>query len=67
MSFRTRWTAASRTSAPRTLAQAINYATRDRFTIRVATFDDALSMDKAKILDATVPGVHTDQQELTGV
>ena len=44
-------------------SQAINYATRDRFSIRVATFDDALSMDKTKILDATT-GVHPDQQPL---
>jgi len=48
-------------------SQAINYATRDRFSIRVATFDDALAMDKAAILDATVPGVHPDQQPLAGV
>jgi len=48
-------------------SQAINYATRDRFTIRVATFDDALAMDKDKILDATAPGVHPDQQPLQGV
>jgi len=48
-------------------SQAINYATRDRFTVRVATFDDALAMDKASILDATVAGVHPDQQPLAGV
>lgn len=48
-------------------AQALNYATRDRFSIRVATVEDALSMDKASILDATNPSVHPDQLKMEGV
>lgn len=50
-------------------SQAVNFATRDRFSIRVATIEDALQMSlaKAQVLDATVPDVHPDQQPLTGV
>jgi hypothetical protein len=43
-------------------SQAINYATRDRFSIRVATVDDFIA--KESVLDATVAGVHPDQQPL---
>lgn len=46
-------------------SQAVNYVTRDRFSIRVATVDDFINRDT--VLDATVPGVHPDQQKLTGV
>lgn len=46
-------------------AQAINYATRDRFSIRVAGIEDYVQ--KAEVIDATVPGVHPDQQPLEGV
>ena len=45
-------------------SQAISFATRDQFEYRVATVDDAIGMDPKTILDATVPGVHPDQQKL---
>ena len=41
-------------------AQAINYVTRDRFSISVATQDDLLGVAKAEVLDAT----HPDQAPL---
>lgn len=47
-------------------AQAINYVTRDRFSIRVATIDDVLGIDPKTILDATT-GVHPDQMPLPEV
>jgi hypothetical protein len=51
-----------------TPAQAVNYATRDRFSIAVATPDDMIGVDRASILDATAqPAVHPDQQKLEGV
>ena len=50
-----------------TPAQAINYVTRDRFTIRVAKADDMIGVAREEILDATLPGVHPDQQPLQGV
>lgn len=42
-------------------AQAINYVTRDRFSLSVATQDDLLGVAKSEVLDATAPGVHPDQ------
>ena len=42
-------------------AQAINYVTRDRFSISVATTDDVLGVPRGEVLDATLPGVHPDQ------
>lgn len=45
-------------------AQAVNYVTRDRFSIEVAKIDDVIGVDPKSILDATVPGVHPDQQPL---
>lgn len=48
-------------------AQAINYVTRDRFSISVATPEDMIGVQRSEILDATVPGVHPDQLPLGGV
>ena len=45
-------------------SQAINYVTRDRFTIYVAKVEDVIGVDPKMILDATVAGVHPDQQKL---
>ena len=42
-------------------AQAINYVTRDRFSISVATTDDVLGVPRDEVLDATKAGVHPDQ------
>lgn len=48
-------------------AAALNYVTRDRHEYRVATQDDMVGVTRAEILDATVPGLHPDQQPLSGV
>lgn len=40
-----------------TPAQAINYVTRDRFSIRTARPEDMIGVQASEILDATVPGV----------
>jgi hypothetical protein len=45
----------------RTTAQAINYVTRDRFTISPAKPDDLLGVARNEVLDATLDGVHPDQ------
>ena len=45
-------------------AQAINYVTRDRFCIDVASQDDLLGVPRNEVLDATIPGVHPDQAPL---
>jgi hypothetical protein len=47
-----------------TPAQAINFVTRDRFSISVATPDDLIGVQRSEILDATIPGVHPDQAPL---
>lgn len=39
-----------------TPAQAINYVTRDRFSIRVAKAEDMIGVQKSEILDATMGG-----------
>jgi hypothetical protein len=36
-----------------TAVQAVNYVTRDRFSIRVATPEDTLGVSRDEILDAT--------------
>lgn len=50
-----------------TPAQAINYVTRDRFSIRVAKAEDMIGVQKSEILDATLGGVHPDQMPLPSV
>ncbi len=50
-----------------TATTGLNYATRDRFTMRVAEQDDLLGIDPKSVLDATRDGVHPDQQPLDGV
>lgn len=50
-----------------TMAQAINWNTRDRFNVSVASVDDVIGVPKESIQDATVAGVHPDQQPLDGV
>lgn len=47
-----------------TSAQAINYVTRDRFSIRTVTPEDMIGVQRTEILDATVSGLHPDQQPL---
>jgi hypothetical protein len=47
-----------------TMAQAINWHTRDRFRVSVATADDTLGVPRESIQDSTVAGVHPDQQPL---
>jgi hypothetical protein len=47
------------------MAQAINWHTRDRFRVSVATADDTLGVAREEIRDATRGGaVHPDQQPL---
>ena len=47
------------------MAQAINWHTRDRFRVSVATADDTLGVSRDEIQDATRGGaVHPDQQPL---
>jgi hypothetical protein len=45
-------------------AQALNYVTRDRYRLSVATTDDVLGVPRSEVLDATLPGVHPDQAPL---
>lgn len=50
-----------------TATQAINFATYDRFEIHPMTVKEALHSDPKLLRDATIPGVHPDQQPLPGV
>lgn len=43
----------------------LSFVTRGRFSVRPATVDDFIRPED--VLDATVPGVHPDQQPLAGV
>ena len=49
------------------MAQAINWHTRDRFRVSVATADDTLGVSRDQIQDATKSDVHPDQQPLPSV
>lgn len=50
-----------------TMAQAINWNSRDRFNVSVAGVHDVLGVPKESIQDATRPNVHPNQQPLDGV
>jgi hypothetical protein len=46
-----------------TADDALRFVTRDRVSVRPATAEDYIRKEDVK--DATVPGVHPDQQPLT--